>query len=242
MIDCLKLFRGQDYEINDKIIIHQPTLNDICNYGEVNYWNLINKLVATPFDYKVELDDVGVDYEKVSGLSLFFLLCHEIPVEYTFIFFGDIDFTTFKDYTNTQNNELVYYSEIFDIVIDSNIHRLISDYIRTIHNFPKKIDVAGNEHTKRYLIETERRKNQRHKNKKFESILIPQISALVNSEGFKYNHDTVWDLNIYAFNDSIKRIQKIKDVDNLYKGIYSGCVDTKSITQEQLNWLGSLDK
>jgi len=242
LIDCLKLFRGQDYEINDKIIIHQPTLNDICNYGEVNYWNLINKLVATPFDYKVELDDVGVDYEKVSGLSLFFLLCHEIPVEYTFIFFGDIDFTTFKDYTNTQNNELVYYSEIFDIVIDSNIHRLISDYIRTIHNFPKKIDVAGNEHTKRYLIETERRKNQRHKNKKFESILIPQISALVNSEGFKYNHDTVWDLNIYAFNDSIKRIQKIKDVDNLYKGIYSGCVDTKSITQEQLNWLGSLDK
>ena len=36
MIDQLKLFRGEGFQINDKIVIRQPTLDEIVGYGEQN--------------------------------------------------------------------------------------------------------------------------------------------------------------------------------------------------------------
>ena len=242
MIDELQLFRGKDYKINDKITIHQPTLDEICNYGEQKYWSVVSMLTSNPSDYKVQLDDAGIDYETISDLDFFFMLCHDLSIDDTRIFLYDLDLSTFDSAINKQNDETVYYSEYHDVIIDTNIHRIISDYIRTIHYIPKKIDKAGNEHTKKYLIETERRKLKRQKKQKFKSMLIPSISAMTNCEQFKYSHDTVWKLHIYTFYDSIKRIQKIKSTDNLYIGIYTGNVDAKKISEEELNWLGSLDK
>ena len=45
---------------------------------------------------------------------------------------------------------------------------------------------------------------------------------MINSEGFKYNHDQVWDMKINAFMDSVKRIGKIKNADLLLQSGYSG--------------------
>ena len=242
MIDELKIFRGLDYEINDKIKIRQPTLKEICDYGENEYWKLVFALTARPFDYKVQLDDIGFDYEEISDLDFFFLLTRELRPYQTKILLYDLDLSGFEACINKVNDETVYYNETQDIIIDANILYMITNYVRTVHNLPKKVDKAGNAHTKKFLIETERRKQNRDKNKPFTSTLIPSISALVNCEKFKYNHDTVWDLHIYAFNDSIKRIIKMKSVDNLYYGIYSGNIDSSSISDNDLNWLGSLDK
>jgi hypothetical protein len=240
--DQLRLFRGQPYELNSRITIEHPKLEQICDYGEQSYWMFVNALVARPFDYKVQLDDAGIDYENVKDLDLFFMICKDIPISESKILLGDLNIKSFKPYLNKQNDDIFYYSEDQDIVIDTNIHRLITDYIRTLHYIPKRVDKAGNAHTKKYLIETERRKQKRQRNKKFESVLNPLISAMVNSSGFKYNHETVWDLPIYTFYDSVQRIQKIKHSENLYSGIYNGCVDAKKLNQEELNWLGNLDK
>ena len=78
----------------------------------------------------------------------------------------------------------------------------------------------------------------------FESYLEPLISALCNSEGFKYNFDTVWDLSIYTFMDATRRIQKIKSADHLMGGMYSGMLDVSKMNKGQLNkdlnWMGEL--
>ena len=65
---------------------------------------------------------------------------------------------------------------------------------------------------------------------------------MINSEGFKYNHDKVWDMKINAFMDSVKRIGKMKNADLLLQSGYSGFgVNLKEIDNKQLDWLGELE-
>jgi len=67
------------------------------------------------------------------------------------------------------------------------------------------------------------------------------ISAMVNSEGFKYNHNEVWNLKINVFMDSVMRIGKIKNASLLLQSGYSGFgINLKEVDQKQLNWMGGL--
>lgn len=243
MIDELQLFRGRDYKINDYITIHQPTLNEICDYGEKRYWNIVSTLTATPADYKVILyDNFNMDYEKVDEFDFFCMLSKQLSVDDTYLFFGNqIDLSKFIAGIHKLNNDSVFYEESTGRIIDKLAFTQITDYLRKVHGFKKNCDVAYNEATKMFVLDAERREAERNKNKKFKSTLIPLISALTNCEQFKYSHSTVWDLPIYAFMDSVKRIQVVKEHSNLMQGVYSGCVDFKKINKSELDWMRSLD-
>ena len=92
------------------------------------------------------------------------------------------------------------------------------------------------------LIEDARDEIERNKNKKYHSQLKDLISAMINSEGFKYDHTQVWGMRINAFMDSVKRISKIKDSDLLMQSGYSGFgIDLKNIDKKKINWLGELE-
>ena len=242
-MDELQLFRGKDYKLNDKITIHHPTLNEICDYGEQKYYSMVSNLCATPSDFKVQLlDNFGIDYEEVSDFEMFSMISRSLTVEDTSIILGELDFKFFILAENTQTNELVLYDKQNDIVIDKAIYLLMVEYLRSIHGFERRVDKAGNEHTKKYLINRERRQLQRQKNKKYTSMLVPLVSAMVNCEQFKYNHSTVWNLPVYVFMDSVKRIQKLKNYNQLMQGLYAGTIDSKTLSEDSLNWMGSLSK
>ena len=92
------------------------------------------------------------------------------------------------------------------------------------------------------LIEDAKEEIERNKGKPYHSQLKNLISTLVNSEGFKYNHEQVWDMKINAFMDSVKRIGKIKNAQLLLQSGYSGFgINLKDIDKKQLDWLGELD-
>ena len=92
------------------------------------------------------------------------------------------------------------------------------------------------------LIEDAREEMEANKNKEYHSTLKNLVSAMINSEGFKYNHSQVWDMKINAFMDSVKRIGKIKNAQLLLQSGYSGFgVNLKEINNKQLDWLGELD-
>ncbi len=58
MIDQLKVFRGEGYQINQKIKIRQPTLEEIVDFfGEQRYFGLVRTICSTPADRKVEIWD-----------------------------------------------------------------------------------------------------------------------------------------------------------------------------------------
>ena len=53
--DELKIYRGEDFVVSKYIVIHQPTLGEICDFGEKDYYSMIYNLVATPQSMKSQL-------------------------------------------------------------------------------------------------------------------------------------------------------------------------------------------
>ena len=49
-IDELQLYFGDDYIINDNIVITQPTIDGVVAYGEAQYFSMVHTLTAIPSD------------------------------------------------------------------------------------------------------------------------------------------------------------------------------------------------
>lgn len=244
MIDELALLRGEPYYINDNIFIKNPTLDEIYLYGEQNFYNLITRFTSIPSDFKSELFNIGIDYEKMSDFGLFMLQIRGLTIEESSILFGDnLDFSKLTEFTNTQTEEIVLAESecsFFmpnEVVIDSHIYMMISDYLCKMNGIEKKPEFGGNEIAKKMLIEIDRDDKAKLKDKPFKSILKSSIVSLVNSSDFKYNFETVWDLPFSIFIESARQIQKLKNVESLMFGAYSGNIDTSKIDPKEFNWI-----
>lgn len=243
--DELRIYRGQDFTVSDHIVIHQPTLDEICDYGERDYYSMIYQLTATPQSMKVQLWDMGIDYTTITPFELFYSLLYKLyPQEKTSILFGELDFTGFQVMQRT-DQESIFLCQIIDdepVMVDECTYNIIMDYLRQIHMLQKDEKMPANESTKKILIEDAREEYERNKNKEYHSQLKNMVSAMINSEGFKYNHSEVWNMKINAFMDSVKRISKIKNANLLLQSGYSGFgVNLKEVSNKQLDWLGELD-
>lgn len=120
-------------------------------------------------------------------------------------------------------------------------------FIREMHNIHPKRERAANKETLQLLVDEDRRKKiQRVKEASQEpspgSFLLPLISSMVNSPGFKYDINSLKSLGIYAFLDSVQRIQAINTAASISAGMYSGMVDMSKNPNllKQLNWLRDL--
>ena len=48
--DSLFLYFGDDYIVNEQISAHQPTIGEIVDYGEGQYFSMVHSLTAIPSD------------------------------------------------------------------------------------------------------------------------------------------------------------------------------------------------
>ena len=243
--DELKIYRGEDYVVSNYIKIHQPTLDEICDYGEREYYSMIYNITATPQSLKVQLWDMGIDYTTITPFELFYnILYKAYPKEKTSIIFGDLDFTRFQVMQRKDDESILLYQVIDNqpVIIDEFTYNVIMDYLRQVHIIHKDEKIPANNTTKMILIEDDREEYEKNKNKEYHSQLKNMVSAMINSEGFKYNHYEVWNMKINAFMDSVKRISKIKNADLLLQSGYSGFgVNLKEVSNKQIDWLGELD-
>ena len=237
--DPLLIFRGKDFVINDKITIHQPTLDEICEWGEKKYWSLVYTVTSTPTDMKLQLHNIGVDWNEIDDFQGFLYIYQVLTNDFTKILFGDLNFLDYYIAQNSENEEIVLYNPKTDSVIDKSIYTLITDYIRFAHGLTKNEERAMNNTTKRVLLEEAEEIQNREKDKQHESLLLSLISTMCCMEGFKYNHNDVWQMKINAFIDAVRKVQKIKNVDLLLQSGYSGFgVDLKKINKKELNYFG----
>lgn len=243
--DELKIYRGEDFIVSKNIVIHQPSLDEICRYGEQAYYSMVYQLTATPQQLKVQLWDMGIDYTCIAPFDLFSHFLYRLyPLEKTSILFGNLDFTKFKRLRRQEDDSPILCQTVNEepVIIDAYTYIVITDYLRQVHGIPKDEKLPANESTKMILIEDDRAEMERAKGIKRHSQLKNLISSMVNSEGFKYNHSQVWDMKINAFMDSVKRITRIKNAELLLQSGYSGYgISLKDIDKKQLNWLGELD-
>lgn len=248
VVDELKLYNGLPIQITDKIIMKVPTLGQICEFGDSNYFSFVQTFTATPMDENmiVFLTDIGIDFNNISNFELFVLLTRIMPKGTELLFEGGIDFTKFE--LKTSDNEMPYLENSDGVIINEGVYNLILTNMRAINNIPipKITRVKDDEIQKQMAIEDARNQLESRKRKAMfkpsGSALMPIVSSMVNSAGFKHNEKTVFDMNIYAFWDSVNRISAIKNADNLYRGLYSGCLDLKSnpSLKKEMDWMRKL--
>lgn len=243
--DELKIYRGEDYHLSEDIIIHQPTLGEICDYCESNYYSMIYNITATPQSLKGQLWKRGIDYTTITPYQLFWSLLYKTySVDRTKIIFGDFDFTKFTPVE--YKNEVVLVQEINGkkIIFDEVLYSTMNDYICKSHFIKRDLKIPGNEKTKMVLIEDALEEMEMAQNAEKKSMLKNLISAMINSPGFKYNHEQVWNMKINAFMDSVRRIGKIKEADLVLQSGYSGFgIDLSKLKNKEkiTDWLGELD-
>lgn len=218
-----------------KLSIRIPTVGEILE-DEFTYYSIVSSLTASPFQYMVQLDDMGIDFTTITDYELFkmlFLMYLQFDLS---LLFGDLDMSDFGLYK--KHNDTFIYSPKYNIEINEKVYNDLTDTIRKINLLEKVNYKPGNESAKRYLLEKERKKQKRNSKKNQEPYLEKLVIALVNTNEFPYDYDSCMDLSIYRFNQSFKQIQHKITFDNTMIGVYAGTVDTSKLgNKDILSWI-----
>ena len=233
------LLNATSVDIVPNLSIRIPTVGEILE-DEDKYYEIVSSLTATPFQYMVQLDDMGIDFTTITDYQLFMMLFPMYAKSDLSLLFGDLDTSDFGIYINQEDNSQVIYSPNNNIIIDELIYNDLADTIRKINLFEKVKYKPGNESARKYLLEKERKKQKRNAKKPKEPYLEKLVIALVNTSEFPYNYETCMGLSIYKFNQSFKQIQQKITFDNTMIGVYAGTVDTSKMTnKDALSWISS---
>lgn len=243
-MDKLLMYLGENLTVNEQITIYQPSILDIARFGEKHYFNIIYRMCSVPSDYKSELWDMGFNYGKLDDFEFFILLTRDMDKDDTRLILGDnISLKDMVPVTDTTTNEIMLLDTEHEILITREIYNEMIAFIRDMHNIHPKRERAANKETLRLLIDEDRvKKASKVKESTSDSFLLPLISSMINSPGFKYDINSLKNLGIYAFLDSVQRIQAITTANSISNGMYSGMVDLSKSPNllKQLNWLRDL--
>lgn len=234
---------GDDFVTGNDIVIHQPTIREIHEFGAMNYLSLVNLIIMRPYDDMVSLWKQGIDYEEISDYDLFIRNMKNIEPEVSQLFFGNLDFRKLYLKINPQNGEVILTNG--DIIIDRGIHAQIVRFIRFIHFIPEDDPMEikpANLSVKKYLIKRMEKKQKYNAKKPPKQNLSNIISALVNISDFPYNYETVGDLHIGQLYSSFYRILKHDNSHYIKQGIYGGTIRGKDVDSNSLEWFGAITK
>ena len=238
-VDELQLYIGDDYVINDHIRVLQPTIRQIAEFGEKEFFSVVHTVTAIPSDMKSQLWDLGIDWMEVDDFELFVMLSQTLTPDRTKLLFGDLDFTKLKPYNHPHvEGEIVLADKETGVLIDKMIYLRIVSYLRKAFNITPKVEKAANKMTKKILIEEDRKKIEFNKDKPFKSFLLPLISSVKVKQG--YTKDYVLNMGYVEFMNDVARLQVIHNADHLLSGVYAGTIDMKKINKQELNWMKEL--
>ena len=231
----LQMLYKHEFKITDELTLYIPTVGEILD-NEEDYYGMVNAITAMPIDYMVILDEINIDFTEISEYELFLLLFQSLQKRDTSLLFKDMDLSHFVLKEDDHNN-MYLQDNVTGAIINYAVYSKLALALRTIHDIKKDVRTPANQEAKEYMLERAKAKAKRARRRTQKSQIEPLIIAMVNTEQFKYNYQTVRDLTIYQFNESVKQIISKVDYDNLMHGIYAGTVDQKSVSKESFNWL-----
>ena len=251
--DHLKMYFGEPFEVGNGLIIHQPTVGQILEVGEQEFYAMLYLFISNPTTYRLQLWDLGIDWNKITSYMLFTMLIKSVDSDVAKIIFGDVDFKGFEIYTKTkaETNEdgeevevqvPTLYNTSSEMELSEDDYTLISEYLQTMFNIFPKVEKAKGKATKEAIIEEDRMNLaiRQRKNESDDSGLLSLVSACVNHPGFKYKLQELRDVGICQFMDSVQRLQVYESSTALMKGMYSGFVDGSKLKSDDYNWMRSL--
>lgn len=232
----LNLLYQRQYKINDAISITIPTVEEIINNEEA-YYALVSTITAMPIDFMVQLDSIGIDFTSISEYDLFLLMFETIKSKDTTLIFGNLDLTKFEIAVHEQNGTMVLIDRENEIVIDRAIHNQIAAVLRKMHHLEKNRRKPANEEAKKYMLKRAKEKQRRNRNRTTDSHLESLIVAMVNTEQYKFDFESTKKLTVYQFNECVRQVIKKVDYNNRMYGVYTGHINAKELSQDDLNWL-----
>ena len=241
-MESRSLLNQSSVKITDQITLNIPTIGEILD-NEAMYFSIVSVMTATPYQYMVQLDDIGIDYTKITDYQLFQIFFPIYAQNDVSIIFGDLNLKDIALYHDQKTNLDVLYSPLSDTTIDEFVYYQMARTMRQVNCIKYERKRPKGEHTKKYLLEKERRhlKNleRKRKNKEYEqSELEKLIVALVNNNHFKYDYESVKNLSIYNFYQSYKQIQHEINFNNVMRGVYAGTIDTTKLQDKScLSWI-----
>lgn len=241
--DKLQMYFGEDYKVADGIIISQPSIGDIMQFGEEKFYSMLNPFVINPTSMRVILWQQNIDWTTITDYELFYQLILQLKLtpDKTSMIFGELDFSKFNLYERQNEvdgkvvKDIVLLNKEQQVIIDEEIYSHMSCYLRTMFNIFPKVEKAKGKTTKKWMIEEEIMNSQNQKPP--ESNLLSMISFCLNHPGFKYKKNELKNLGIVEFNDSVQRLLVYESTSSLMKGMYSGFVDTSKIDKNEFNFM-----
>ena len=160
---------------------------------------------------------------------------------FTSILFGDVDISKFYMAQNVETEEVYLYHPQRGLALNKDNLFELQEYIRRINNIKdEKPRNFSSEFVKKTVIDFERSKmrRQQRQKKEFESLFADVIARLVNTEGFKYDYETVFDLHISQFYNALITLQGISEYENTISAVYAGTMSYEKMSDKSvLNWL-----
>lgn len=241
----LRMYFGEDYVINEKIKIHQPSIQDfIDSENESDIYGVITPFVSNTTAYRLQLWDMGIDWNKISNLELFSILIKSIDFNYSKLIFGDIDFSTFNLYQKQVNEEttLTLYSQEFDLEINEDTRNKMCKYIQFMFNsFPPEEEFTSSKTLKQDLINKDRQKLIQKKKEisenKNQQSLLSMISFYLNHPGCKYKKNELREVGYFEFMYNIQRLQIYESTRALINGSYCGMCDLSKVNKNEFNFM-----
>lgn len=236
------LLNQSSVQITDQLSLRIPTVGEILE-NESTYFSLVSIMTSTPFQYMVQLDDLGIDYTKITDYQMFQIFFPVYAKQDISIIFGDLDLSDIGMYHDHSIDLDVLYSPSTDTKIDEFVYFNMARCMRQVNLLKYERKKPKGEKNKKYFLEKERRhlKNLEimRKRKEFEqSELEKLIVALVNNNRFKYDYNSVLTLPIYNFYQSFQQIQHEINFNNVMRGVYAGTIDTNKLQDRSvLSWI-----
>lgn len=238
-IDPLSLYVGDDIQITSKISVRQLKLSEIRDLGEGRYFQSVNVWTSIPSDAKSVLwDEAHVDYGKISEFQFFMMLCERSSEEDNERIIKGFNAARAVKMTNEQNGETVLVDPITKTAVDRLVYAQVSDVLRMMHGFEKKVEIACNRMARELLIDEDRCNRARAKEEGRKSTIATLVSSLAGKSGLQNQVRQIMEnMTFYQLRDAIKRLEIIDTAHNISRGLSVGMIDAKKIDDMKLNWV-----
>lgn len=268
--DKLQIYRGRDMEIAPGIIVTQPTLAQIEEFGEEEYWSAIHIMCATSADFKWQLDDVGIDYTGIDDFQLFLIMTHQslktkrkndgllglmesIGIDTSGITADENDKgknpvglllkdIDFADFAPYEDNDKNQLV-LYNKKTDVNIDKFVFLRLTSLLrqiHGLKRNSEKPGNELTRQILIEEAREKSLTNKDKPFESSLLPLISALTVECGLCGDDKIWDMKIGAFLDNTRRAVKIQDAKALLQGAYSGMLDPKSIDTKRLDWASAL--
>lgn len=268
--DEMKIYRGDDIYITPNIVVTQPTIGQIVEFGEKKYFGAVHALTASGADFKWQLwDYANIDYTQIEDYDLFIGFISKIVSSNKGLYEEIVNNPEeFADKVSKEALDGMLINPLKLILKDIDLADFVPCTVKEteqviLYNAEKDITIDRVVYTRMVDVVRKihgiKRNNEIPGNERTKMDLIEDardeamaslrmpyksmLKPLVSAFTVKCGmcgDSRIWDIPVNMFFDNIKRMGKIQDAQLLLQGAYSGFASLKDVDKNRLDWTGDL--